>query len=161
MTLEKYFQPFRENIIGKDKLFETPFGEKKIVYADWIASGRMYKPIEDKLRNSVFPFVANTHTQTSTTGATMSLALNEAMEIIKNHVGATKDDVLIGIALKLSKDKGLFLSEIVLKYIITRVERSYSSINKLINKLDEIALEKKKKITVPFVKEIIDAENLK
>tara|TARA_B100001029_G_C14903339_1_gene362190 strand:+ start:15 stop:674 length:660 start_codon:yes stop_codon:yes gene_type:complete len=71
------------------------------------------------------------------------------------------DDVLIGIALKLSKDKGLFLSELVLKYIITRVERSYSSINKLISKLDEIALEKKKKITVPFVKEIIDAENLK
>ena len=42
-----------------------------------------------------FSFVANTHTETSTTGATMSLALDEAMQIIKDHVGANDDDVLI------------------------------------------------------------------
>ena len=49
----------------------------------------------------------------------------------------------------------------MLKYIVTRVERSYSSIYKLINKLDEIALEKKKKITIPFVKEVIDGKQIK
>ena len=95
MNLEKYFAPFRENIIGKDQTFTSPFGEKKILYADWTASGRIYKPIEEKLHNEVFPFVANTHTETSTTGATMSLALDEAMQIIKDHVGANDDDVLI------------------------------------------------------------------
>lgn len=95
MTLEKYFAPFRENIIGKNQVFISPFGEKKIVYADWIASGRIYKDIEEKLQNEVFPFVANTHTETSTTGATMSCALEEAFQIIKTHVGANEDDVLI------------------------------------------------------------------
>ena len=95
MNLEKYFAPFRENIIGKNQTFTSPFGEKKILYADWTASGRIYKPIEEKLHNEVFPFVANTHTETSTTGATMSLALDEAMQIIKDHVGANDDDVLI------------------------------------------------------------------
>ena len=28
-----------------------PFGEKKILYADWVASGRLYKPIEELLQN--------------------------------------------------------------------------------------------------------------
>ncbi|MCH7974583.1 MAG: hypothetical protein IH949_12000, partial [Bacteroidetes bacterium] len=43
-TLEKYFSQFRENTIGIDKTFSSPYGEKKIVYADWIASGRLYAP---------------------------------------------------------------------------------------------------------------------
>ena len=95
MNLEKYFTPFRENIVGRNQTFLSPFGEKKIIYADWISSGRIYKGIEEKLNNEVFPFVANTHTETSTTGATMSLAFDEAVHIIKNHVGANDDDVLI------------------------------------------------------------------
>ena len=43
--LENYFSQFRKNIIGADVTFVTPFGEQKLIYADWIASGRLYKPI--------------------------------------------------------------------------------------------------------------------
>jgi hypothetical protein len=39
--LEDYFSSFRENIIGKDQEFESPYGIKKIIYADWTASGRL------------------------------------------------------------------------------------------------------------------------
>ena len=85
MSLEKYFTQFRDNIVGINSTFSSPFGEKKIIYADWIASGRIYKGIEEKFNKEVFPFVANTHTETSTTGATMSLAFNEASNIIKRH----------------------------------------------------------------------------
>ncbi|MDC0249381.1 aminotransferase class V-fold PLP-dependent enzyme [Flavobacteriales bacterium] len=95
MSLEKYFTAFREQVVGREHNFTSPFGEQKIIYADWVASGRMYKGIEEKLNNDVFPFVANTHTETSTTGATMSLAFREATQIIKNHIGANNDDVLI------------------------------------------------------------------
>lgn len=95
MSLEKYFTQFRDNIVGINRTFSSPFGEKKIIYADWIASGRIYKGIEEKFNKEVFPFVANTHTETSTTGATMSLAFNEATDIIKRHVGASESDVLI------------------------------------------------------------------
>ena len=42
-----HFEKFRADIIGIDKTFISPFGEKKIVYADWIASGRLYKQIEE------------------------------------------------------------------------------------------------------------------
>ena len=59
--LEEYFKQFRENIIGINQTFVSPFGEQKIIYTDWTASGRMYRPIEETLLNKFFPFVANTH----------------------------------------------------------------------------------------------------
>ena len=94
-NLEKYFEPFRKNIIGYGQTFQTPYGENKILYADWIASGRLYKPIEDKLSNEFGPFIGNTHTETNVTGTTMTMAYHLAHEKIKSHVNADKDDVII------------------------------------------------------------------
>ena len=52
---EKYFERFRRNIIGIDQEYSTPYGQKKIIYCDWIASGRLYKPIEDKITGEFGP----------------------------------------------------------------------------------------------------------
>ena len=93
--LEKYFSKFGKNIVGIDTEFETPFGLKRIIYADWIASGRLYKPIEEKLCNTFGPLVGNTHSESSVTGTTMTLAYHQAHKIIKEHVNASKDDVII------------------------------------------------------------------
>ena len=93
--LEKHFDKFRNNTIGNNYSIETPFGAKKLVYADWIASGRLYQPIEDFLINKIGPYVANTHTNTTTTGCTMTLAYKKARQIIKDHVNATDQDILI------------------------------------------------------------------
>lgn len=121
MKLEKYFSPFRENVVGSEQYFTSPFGEKKIIYADWIASGRMYKGIEKKLNDEVFPFVANTHTETSITGATMSLAFDEAFHIIKRHVGANDNDILIsagaGMTMLVNKFQRILGLKIHEKYI--------------------------------------------
>lgn len=94
-NLEKYFEPFRKNTIGFDATFQSPYGTQRVVYADWIASGRLYGPIEDKLRNQFGPFVANTHTETSETGTRMTKAYHMAHKIIKNHVNAGPNDVII------------------------------------------------------------------
>ncbi|XCF07784.1 aminotransferase class V-fold PLP-dependent enzyme [Tamlana crocina] len=96
-SLEQYFSKFRNHIVGSDTYFESPYGRKKIIYADWTASGRLYRPIEEKLLNEIGPFVANTHTETSITGSAMTLAYHDARNIIKNHVNASKDDVLITV----------------------------------------------------------------
>jgi len=96
-NLETYFSSFRKNIVGVDQEFESPYGKKKIIYADWTASGRLYRPIEDKLLNEIGPFVANTHTETSITGSAMTTAYHDARNIIKKHVNASKDDVLITV----------------------------------------------------------------
>jgi hypothetical protein len=55
--LQEYFKVFRERIVGIDKEFETPYGTKKIVYADWTASGRLYEPIESRIHHEIGPFV--------------------------------------------------------------------------------------------------------
>lgn len=94
-NLEKYFEKFRNNIIGSD--FEHTFvtGRKKIIYADWAASGRLYKPIEKYISEELGPYVANTHTETTLTGTVMTDAYRQAHQIIKKHVNAGSDDMLL------------------------------------------------------------------
>ncbi len=94
-NLESYFKPFRDNIVGINASFDSPYGNKEIIYADWIASGRLYAPIEDKIKNEFGPFVANTHTETSETGMMMTRAYHKAHKIIKGHVNASSSDVII------------------------------------------------------------------
>ena len=116
--LETYFQKFRKHIIGIDQKFVGPYGEKDLIYTDWTASGRMYRPIEEKIINDFGPFVANTHTETSTSGAAMTLSYHKARNIIKEHVNASKNDVLItegsgmtGVVNKFQRILGLKVSE--------------------------------------------------
>lgn len=93
--LEDYFKPFRENIIGINQTFVSPYGEQKIIYTDWTASGRMYRPIEDTLLSKFYPFVANTHTETTQTGSSMTIAYHAAQKIIKDHVNASTNEVIV------------------------------------------------------------------
>jgi len=95
MTLETYFAPYRANIIGIDQEFESAYGRQRIIYADWTASGRMFRPIEKMMSEEIAPFVGNTHTETSVTGTTMTRAYHEALHIIKDHVHASADDAII------------------------------------------------------------------
>lgn len=95
--LEEYFQQFRQNIVGVDQTFNSPYGVKNIIYADWTASGRLYGPIEEKLLHEIGPMVANTHTETSFTGSVMTMAYHKARKKIKQHVNANEDDILITV----------------------------------------------------------------
>lgn len=88
--LETYFQPFRDGTIGRFHPFSTPFGEQRLLYADWTASGRLYRPIEEKMARELGPFVGNTHTESNVTGTKMTLAYRYAKELIKQHVHAKK-----------------------------------------------------------------------
>lgn len=95
ISLETYFEPYRRNTIGFDQTFLSPYGEKKIIYADWIASGRLYRPIEKTISDIFGPFVGNTHSEASVTGTSMTTAYHHSHDIIKQHVNANKDDVII------------------------------------------------------------------
>lgn len=118
MNLEQHFKKFRNNIVGINQTFQSPFGKKKMVYADWTASGRLYLPIEQKMLNDFGPYVANTHTETTFSGSAMTLAYHEARKIIKKHVNAREDCVLItegtgmtGVINKFQRILGLKISE--------------------------------------------------
>ncbi len=116
--LASYFNTFRENIIGIDEVIETPYGTMPLVYTDWTASGRLFTSIERKISDDFGPFTANTHTKTSYCGNFMTTAYEEAREIIKKHVNATGDDILImtghgmtGAVNKLQRILGLKIHE--------------------------------------------------
>jgi selenocysteine lyase/cysteine desulfurase len=93
--LETYFSTFRANVIGQRVYFDTPFGRLRMLYADWTASGRAYRPIEMELLERVLPFFGNTHTETTVTGTRMSAAYEEAKRIIREHVHAGEEDVVL------------------------------------------------------------------
>jgi selenocysteine lyase/cysteine desulfurase len=93
--LEDYFSSFRKNIIGIHQTFQSPFGIKKIVYADWTAAGRAYRPIEECIHKEILPWLANTHSETTITGTLMSQAYTEAKSIVKAHANASKEDMLV------------------------------------------------------------------
>jgi selenocysteine lyase/cysteine desulfurase len=92
--LERHCEPFRLKTIGHDQTFLSPYGEQRVVYADWTASGRLYRPIEDSLRDRFGPFVGNTHSEASVTGAAMTIAYREAHDILRRHVNAAPDDLV-------------------------------------------------------------------
>lgn len=94
-SLEDQLRPFRERIVGHDAEITSPFGVRRLVYADWTASGRLYGPIEERLVSAFGPFMGNTHSESSLVGARMSAAYAEARDIIKRHVRADAHDVLI------------------------------------------------------------------
>jgi selenocysteine lyase/cysteine desulfurase len=120
---EKHFNVFRENIIGIDHKVITPFGTKNLVYADWVASGRLYKIIEERMINEFAPFVGNTHSETSFTGTLMTRSYHMAHSIIKAHCNANGNDVIINagfgmtaVVNKFQRLLGLKVCEQISKY---------------------------------------------
>jgi len=84
----------RQQIVGVDSTFETPFGERLMVYCDYTASGRCLRFVESYLQ-SLQRVYANTHTEDDITGRSMTQLLHEAEEAIKNSVNAGPDGRII------------------------------------------------------------------
>lgn len=94
--LEDYFVKYRQGIIGINSTINTPYKKKiPIVYADWTASGRNYLPIEKRIQEEIMPYMANTHTENSTTGKIITQLYDLSRITIKKQINATDDDVII------------------------------------------------------------------
>lgn len=93
--LEQHFSKFREYTIGVNHTFESAFGTQNLLYADWIASGRLYAPIEDIMVRKIGPMIANTHSFSSETGKASTYGYQHARHLIKTHVNAAESDVLV------------------------------------------------------------------
>ncbi|KAI3846020.1 hypothetical protein MKW92_005451 [Papaver armeniacum] len=85
----------RSQVIGDNLEFETPFGKRRLVYADHTASGRSLHYIENSIIQNVLPFYGNTHTSDSYVGRKTSKMVKEATEYIKKCLGGSLDDALL------------------------------------------------------------------
>ncbi|MHA1477089.1 MAG: aminotransferase class V-fold PLP-dependent enzyme [Promethearchaeota archaeon] len=86
LTLEE----IRNAIIGKNFIFQTPYGKRLLTYADYTASGRSLKFIEQFLIKIQREY-ANTHTEDDVTGRHMTEILHQAETIIKRAFNAEKN----------------------------------------------------------------------
>ncbi len=84
----------RGSIIGRDAEIPTPFGRRRITYADYTASGRGVGPIEDYLRRAL-ELYANTHTEDDASGRITTARLHQAERTIKRLMHAGPQYMLI------------------------------------------------------------------
>ncbi|KYK31570.1 MAG: hypothetical protein AYK22_02445 [Thermoplasmatales archaeon SG8-52-3] len=84
----------RKQIIGNDLIFNTPFGDRHMLYIDYTASGRGIKIIEDKIQN-ILKTYANTHTEDDFSGKYLTHLLHQAELRIKEIVNAGKNGKII------------------------------------------------------------------
>jgi selenocysteine lyase/cysteine desulfurase len=109
----------RMNIIGDRCIIKTPFGKKEVVYADYTASGRALKFVEDYVLEVAIPTYANTHTEASATGARTTHLREEARDMIHQATNAPSNEYVVlftgtgatGAIEKLFRVLGLGISE--------------------------------------------------
>ncbi len=85
----------RASVIGSDHAIDGPFGPRRLVYADYTASGRSVSFIEDFIRERVLPAYANTHTESSGTGLQTTILREDARQIVRDAVGGNDDTVVV------------------------------------------------------------------
>ncbi|WP_067272104.1 aminotransferase class V-fold PLP-dependent enzyme [Mitsuaria sp. 7] len=95
LRLRARFDRFAEGVVGRDLRIATPYGSRGAIYADWTASGRLFEPIEQHLLRIVGPWMANVHSEDSATGRAMTVATAHARRVVKRHVNAQDDDVML------------------------------------------------------------------
>jgi selenocysteine lyase/cysteine desulfurase len=82
----------RDGLIGAEMQIDTPSGPRKLVYADYVASGRALRQIEDFILNEVLPFYANTHTESSFCGGRSTTLREASRATIARLCGAKLQD---------------------------------------------------------------------
>ena len=71
------------------------------------------------------------------------------------NIGWPDDHLLSRVIIKQFLDKGVKIDIEVVEYLIKRMDRSFKSIENLVTNINYKAMEKSKKITVPFVRELL------
>lgn len=79
-----------EGIIGADAVIDGPFGARRMIYADYVASGRALRQVEQAIMQDVLPWYANSHTEASHCGGTMTRMRRAARAEILRCVGGDK-----------------------------------------------------------------------
>ncbi|GHC67985.1 aminotransferase class V-fold PLP-dependent enzyme [Limoniibacter endophyticus] len=91
LQCEDLIERLRAGVIGEGVSIDGPAGPRKLVYADYVASGRALQQIEQFVMEHVLPYYANSHTEASFCGAQMTRMRAASRQAIADDLGAGDD----------------------------------------------------------------------
>ncbi len=125
------FAYLRQQILGIDSTFTTPFGQRLLVYCDYTASGRTLRFVEEYLQGLQRHY-ANTHTEDDITGRSMTQLLHAAESAIKECVNAGPTGRLISVGTgatgaieKLQQMLGVYLPPATRELLLTAAREHF------------------------------------
>ncbi|KAG5575145.1 hypothetical protein H5410_055279 [Solanum commersonii] len=128
---EKKLSWLRSQVIGANVDFETPFGRRRMTYADHTASGRCLHYIENYIINNVLPFYGNSHTSDSYVGYQTTKIVHEAAAYVKKCLGGGEEDAIIfcgsgstAAIKRLQEVMGISVSSTLREKVLTRCFRN-------------------------------------
>jgi DnaA regulatory inactivator Hda len=72
-------------------------------------------------------------------------------------VGLPDDELLGAVIVKLFADRQIQLDQDVLSWLLKRLERSFAAARRAVTAIDEAALAERRRITIPFVRDVLRA----
>ena len=90
-----YLNTLFTSSIGNDVTFNSPFGRKSVIYADFTASGRGLYEIEQFISSQILPFYANIHSQCGYLAEQSSAFRNEARSIVRRYCNTDENNSII------------------------------------------------------------------
>lgn len=88
-------QRLHNDLIGSGAAIEGPFGRRRLVYADYVASGRALGIVENFILEEVLPYYANSHTEASHCGGYMTRLRRAARDLIGTRCGAGPEHAVV------------------------------------------------------------------
>jgi selenocysteine lyase/cysteine desulfurase len=140
---EYTLEAIRKQIVGNDLLFDSPFGERHLLYADYTASGRGFQKIEEKIWN-IEKSYANTHTEDDYSGKYLTQLLHQAESKIKELVNAGPNGKIImtgsgttGALKKLQEIIGVYIPPVTRERITKSVSEDDKTENTLQDRIEK------------------------
>jgi len=93
-SFEEVADWIRRSEVGRSAEVESPFGARRILYADLTASGRALSFVESRMARAL-PLYANVHSARSTAGRATTALREDARWTVARGVGAGPDDVVL------------------------------------------------------------------
>lgn len=88
-------EAIRRGVIGEGMEFEGPWGLKKLIYADYTASGRALEQVEEYIRREVLPVYANSHTEDSYCGRQITRLREQARAYVAQQLNVGPEGEVI------------------------------------------------------------------
>ena len=122
-----------------------------------------FSDVNEKLLYSLFNLIEQDNKFIIVTSSkpivNISFELNDLKSRAKNfillNIEKPDDDLIFAIILKNLSDRQISMDEKFIKFILKRIERSYSKIYDFIYKIDQLSLKKNKSIDFKIIKEVL------